>query len=77
MREQVRVWHGRDRQQQHFADPSADDVAKSWEGTTVCGENGELTWIPPERVDGGTQCSRCQALVGPSPALEGADPGPV
>lgn len=77
MSEQVRVWHGRDRERQHYAGPPSDDVAKRWDGTTVCGANGELTWIPPEHVDGGTTCPQCQALVGTSPALEGDHPGPV
>jgi hypothetical protein len=77
MSERVRVWQGRDREQQHFADPPPDDVVKRWEGTTICGVDGELTWIPPEHVDAGSHCPRCLTLVGSAPALEGDDPGPV
>ena len=77
MAQRVRVWQGQDRELQHFSDPPSDDTARRWEGTTVCGITGELSWIAPERVDAGSQCPRCEARVGPAPELEGDYPGPV
>jgi hypothetical protein len=73
----VRVWHGSSHDRQHLSDPPADDTAHAWTGTTVCGAEGDLTWIVPEQVDTGIACPDCVALAGLSPPLEGDHPGPV
>lgn len=74
----ARVWLGDGAvgEEQHFADPPSDEVAKRWEGATVCEASGELSWIPPERVDGGSTCPSCARVVGTAPPLEGDYPGP-
>ncbi|CAN5153902.1 MAG: hypothetical protein H0V93_06680 [Euzebyales bacterium] len=77
MREVVQVWLSGDDERQHLADPPPDDTARRWDGTTACGSPGGLTWVPPERVDGGSRCPACTAVLGTAPVLEGDDPGPV
>lgn len=77
MAEQARVWLADAAGgEQHFAAPPQDEVAKRWDGVTACGVSGELSWIPPERVDGGLSCAACTAVVGTAPVLEGDYPGP-
>lgn len=71
MRDQVRVWYGRDREQQHLTDAVDDDTARRWEGATLCGVVGELVWVPRERVDAGASCPRCLEIAGTAPPLSG------
>ena len=73
----VHVWIAPDLTVQHHAPPPGDDTTREWEGVTACGTAGTLRWIHGEAVDRGATCERCIAVVGPAPALEGEDPGPV
>ena len=74
----VRVFREPDLRTQHMADPPGSETAKRWAGTTSCGLEGELVWIPVEHVDNGMACAGCVAVEGSiQPPLEGDDPGPV
>jgi hypothetical protein len=73
----VRVWVAPDLELQHVALPPPDDTTREWEGTTSCGASGTLRWIHGEVVDQGKTCEACLAVAGPTPPLEGDDPGPV
>ena len=75
MIEYARVWLSAG-DQQHFAEPPTSEVVKQWQGATACGIYAHLTWIPPERVDGGSAGTACTTALGPTPALEGDHPGP-
>ena len=74
----VRVWRLPEQDIEHFADPPArDQVARTWEGMTLCGHQGELRWVHWEVVDEGKTCAACAAVEGTyKPALEGDYPGP-
>jgi hypothetical protein len=75
--EMVRVWANSDAEVQHLTQPPGDDTAHRWTGVTVCGIEGEVTWVLPEHVDAGMACPACASVTGFAPALEGDDPGPV
>jgi hypothetical protein len=74
----VRVWVTPDLKTEHFAGPPrGDQVARRWEGETVCGQVGELRWIHWEVIDEGATCEACAEALGTyKPALEGDYPGP-
>ncbi len=74
----VRVWRLPEQGIEHFADPPArDQVARTWAGTTLCGQQGELRWVHWEIVDEAKTCTACAAVEGSyKPTLEGDYPGP-
>ena len=77
MAETVRVWVPPDLEIQHVAAPPGDDTTREWDGVTACGRTGLLRWVHGEVVDQGSTCEACLLAAGPTPPLEGDDPGPV
>jgi hypothetical protein len=76
--ERVWVWMEPDEVVQHLSPPPDSDVTRTWSGSTLCGEQGELRWVSPENVDVARSCPRCvQAEGSHSPPLQGEYLGPV
>ena len=74
----VRTWVKDERAQQHLAQAPDSDTAREWDGTTLCGLQARLVWVPYERVDVREQCEVCTARFdSPHPPTEGDHPGPA
>jgi hypothetical protein len=74
----VWVWMEPDESVQHLAAPPSSDVALSWSGATLCGDQGGLRWVSPENIDVAKACPRCVEAQGShSPPLQGEYLGPV
>jgi hypothetical protein len=73
----VRVWQKDDRERQHFAEAPDDEISREWDGTTRCGVQDRLVWVPYERVDVRQQCDACmRGFRTIYPPSEGGHPGP-